>query len=181
MRFQLDVLLTEEDYIAFNYFHSAESPRGKKQVRIFLAFFVALMLIPIVYANIRLPGTIFAAAFTVLCGAAMVIYILLFKKRVMQNVKGQIKKLKKSGRLPFDPVSKIEFYDDKIVESTPLTRTEQSYDAMERVCILTDRYVLLYTSSVGAYILPMAQIRAQTDMNAFLQFLFQKCSRIEYY
>ena len=181
MRFQLDIRLTEEDYIAFNYFHSVESPHGKKQVRIFLAFFAVLMLIPIVYVNIAMPGTFFAIAFTVLAIAATVIYILLFKKRALRNVKGQIKRLKKSGKLPYDPVSKIEFYDDKMVEITPLTHMEHSYAKMERICILVDRYVLLYTNSVGGYILPVAQIRAQTDMNAFLQFLFQKCSRVEYY
>ena len=96
-------------------------------------------------------------------------------------MKTQIKRLKKVGKLPFDPVSTLEFHEDKMVEVTALQRTEQSYSIFERICVVKDRYVLLYKSSVSAYILPVLQIKEQLNQEDFIEFLSKKCTNIEYY
>ncbi len=85
------------------------------------------------------------------------------------------------GKLPFDPVSTLEFYEDKMVEITASSRTEQGYNIFERVCVVKDRYILLYKSSVGAYILPVAQIKAQLNQENLVDFLSKKCTNVEYY
>ena len=93
----------------------------------------------------------------------------------------QLKNLKKVGKLPFDPQSTLEFHEDKLVEITPDKRIEQRYDGIERICVLPDRYLFLYHSSVGAYILPIGQIAKQLNPEDLLRFLFQKCPIVEYY
>ena len=45
MRFQLDIALTEEDYLAFNYFHALESESGKKLIRKTSLIFIAAMVV----------------------------------------------------------------------------------------------------------------------------------------
>ena len=85
------------------------------------------------------------------------------------------------GKLPFDPVSTLEFYEDKMVEITALQRTEQSYSIFERICVVKDRYIFLYKSSVSAYILPVLQIKEQLNQEDFIEFLSKKCTNIEYY
>jgi len=68
-----------------------------------------------------------------------------------------------------------------VVEVTPSARTERRYDSIQRLCIVGDRYLYLYTSSVGAYVLPIAQLKAQTNIGEFLGFLRQKCPNVEIY
>ncbi|MBE6949319.1 MAG: hypothetical protein E7456_05675 [Ruminococcaceae bacterium] len=111
----------------------------------------------------------------------MGLYILFLVNVVKRNIKSQIKKLKKTGKLPFDAVSRLEFHEDKIIEITDSKRIEQGYEVLERICIVGDRFVYLYYSSIGAFILPVPQIKNQIDQDDFLNFLFQKCNIVEYY
>ena len=47
--------------------------------------------------------------------------------------------------------------------------------------MVKDQYIFLYTSSIGAHLLPIGQLNAQTDLNEFLNFICQKCRTVEYY
>ena len=85
------------------------------------------------------------------------------------------------GKLPFDPVSTLEFYEDKMVEITASSRTEQGYAIFERVCIVKERYIFLYKSSISAYILPMEQVKEQLNQEDLMAFLSKKCTNVEYY
>jgi hypothetical protein len=181
MLFQFYITLKEKDYLDFNLFHSFESRHGKKLVRKTLIIFDAFMVILMALVILLLGRTRFSITYVVVLGLLALIYTLLFKKVMTKNISTQIKRLKKIGKLPFEPTSTLEFYEDKVVEITPTARTEQNYSAFERVCIVADRYILIYRSSVGAYILPMAQIENQANMHAFMTFLAEKCSTVENY
>ena len=181
MEFQLNVTLTEEDYLAFNVFHALESITGIKQIRKSRFFFAAIMTIMMVLFLFILEFSTFAIIYAVLVGLFSILYISLFKKIMKRNIKAQVKRLKKTGKLPFDPVAKYEFYDDKFVGITPDARVEQSYDALERICVMKNQYVFLYSNSVNAYILPIPQLREQLEQEKLLNFLSQKCNTVEFY
>ena len=181
MLFQLNISLTEEDYLAFNDFHAFGSVQGQKLIRRTRIIFVSIMALLIALIVLFIGTTVFALSYAILLGLFTAVYMLLYKKILNRNIKGQIKRLKTQGKLPFDPVSTLEFYDDKLVEITPSKRTEQSYSIFERICIVRGRFILLYYSSVGAYILPMPQVQTQTDADAFIRLLAGKCHRIEHY
>ena len=181
MLFQIHINLTEEDYVAFNHFHSFDSIHGKKMIRKTRITFIAVMALLMALVVFVLGWTTFSITYATVLGLFIVLYMLLFKKLVKRNIKVQIKRLKKIGKLPFDPESTIELWEDKIVEITPSKRTEQSYNIFERICIVEDRYIYLYYSSVGAYILPMAQVKAQANQADLLSFLSGKCKTMEYY
>ena len=181
MRFQLDITMTEQDYLAYNCFHSLESRTGKKLLRKSRITFVAVVAVLGVLYVLMTGWTAFTILYIFLLTLFSLIYLLLFKKVMQHSIKSQIKKLKKVGKLPFDPATKYEFYEDHMVEICPSTRTERGYDALDRVCIVPDRFILLYTSTVGAYILPIAQLSQQVDLEAFLGFLSEKCKTMEHY
>lgn len=88
-------------------------------------------------------------------------------------------KLKASGKLPYDSVSRLEFYTDKIVEITDSSRIEKSYASVEQICVVKDHYIYVYTSAVSAYILPIPQLKEQADQEEFLNYLSQKCPSAE--
>ena len=181
MLFKLNIHLTENDYKAFNHFHSLESAQGKKAIRNGRIFFSVIMACLALLVFLPEGVTAFSLTYATLLLLGTVIYVAVFKKMVIRNLNSQIKKLKKTGKLPYDPVSNFEFHQDHMVEIAESSRTEQGYSCIERVCVLHDRYLLLYKNSVGAYILPMEQVKAQVDPDAFLAFLAQKCTNIQHY
>lgn len=181
MRFQLNLTLTEEDYLDFNYFHSLESVTAKKQLRknrILLLCIVAALAVLVVLTE---GWTVYSIAYIIFIGLFTVFYALLFKKITKRIMKKQVKNLKKTGKLPFDAEFSLEFYEDKFSDITDGTRLEQSYSTLERICVVGDRFICLYTNSIGGHILPIPQLREQLNQGDFLTFLSQKCSTVEYY
>ena len=181
MLFQLNINLSEDDYLDFNKFHSFESMHGKKLINKTRIIFVLAMIILAALFLLVMGLTTFSITYAALLLLFTLLYMVFFKKILTRNVKTQIKRLKKVGKLPFDPVSTLEFHEDKMVEITALQRTEQSYSIFERICVVKDRYILLYKSSVGAYILPVVQVNAQLNQEEFVDFLSSKCTNVEYY
>lgn len=181
MRYQLDVQLTEEIYLDFNFFTSFEAKAAKKVVTRSRILFLSIILVCVaLIALVNGPSTFFYV-YTGLISLFSVFYMIFFKKILKRNTKKQLKLVKKTGKLPFDPAARLEFYEDRLIDISPNTRTEQSYRGIERVCIVPGRFILLYNSSIGAYIIPEQQAKAQLDLDAFLSFIKSKCSNIEYY
>lgn len=181
MRYQLKVTLTEEDYLTFNCFQNLESTYGRKTVR---RFQIALAVLGAVYTvfMLMLEGFFFfldSAGLSVL--GIIVIMILLFKKFMAWTVKMQVKQLKKAGKLPYNKEANLEFYEDKIVAVSENSQAELNYSGLERLCIVKNRYIYAYNSSLSAIILPIPQIRQQVNEGEFLQFLTEKCPNVEHY
>ncbi|MBQ1223071.1 MAG: YcxB family protein [Clostridia bacterium] len=181
MQYKLDVELTDKDYLEFNLFQTFKSAVGKKNIRksrvIFLAAIAALALLVVVLRGFTTSGLIYLGLLAVLT----VVYMILFKRIMAASLVKQLKALKKSGKLPFDPKSEIEFFDDKFIESAKTNRNERSYDSIEKICIYGDKYIYLFTSVASAYILPVPLVKKQVNYNAFVKFLSQKCSATEQY
>ena len=181
MLFNLNINLSEDEYLSFNNFHSFESVHGKKLIRKTRILFILAMVFLASLVVLMLGWTTFSVTYAALLLLFTLLYMAFFKKILARNVKTQIKRLKKIGKLPFDPISTLEFHEDKVVEITALQRTEQSYSIFERICVVKDRYILLYKSSVSAYILPVLQVKEQLNQEDFIEFLSKKCTNVEYY
>ncbi|MBQ8026599.1 MAG: YcxB family protein [Clostridia bacterium] len=181
MLFRFNINLTEDDYLAFSKFNSFESTHGKKQLNKSRILLIALMIFMIAIVLLLGGFTPVTSGYAILVTILTVLYLLLLKKILNYYIKAQIKRMKKIGKLPFDPVSTVEFDEDKLTEATAASRTEQSYSALEKICVIKDRYILLYNSSISAYILPIQQIKAQSDTDEFLRFISSKCKTVEYY
>ena len=181
MIFRFNITLTEEEYLTFNCFHSFEWAHGKKQIGKTRTLFTLVMAIIIALVVLINGWSTFSIAYAIILALLTAAHMLWYKKIMKHSIKAQIKRLKKIGKLPFDPMSTIEFYEDKMVETTDSKRIEQKYSTFERICVVSGRFILLYYSSVAAYILPFPQIKAQANLEKLLGFLSSKCKVIEYY
>ena len=181
MNYQLHITLTEEDYLNFNIFHVLDSASGKKQIRKSRILLISITAVLAVLLILVMGWTTFTTVYVILLALFTLIYNLLFNKIIQWNIKSQIKQMKKTGKLPYDSVTKYEFHEDTFAEITADKHVEMSYSTLERICVVQDRFLYLYTSSVVAHILPMEQIKAQVDPAEFLRFLSQKCGTVESY
>ena len=181
MLFRLNINQTEEDYFNFNRFHATETPQGKQSIKKAHTIFV-LTIVVLSAMILSLQGwTLSSKLYCLAIGVWVIIYFATFKNTLDKNLRKQINRLKETGKLPFDPLSILEFHEDRLVEITDDTHTERRYASIERVCVYKDSYIFLYQSSMGAYVLPLPQVRAQVNQEDFLRFLSQKCNTVEYY
>ena len=87
--------------------------------------------------------------------------------------------MKKSGKLPFSPEARLGFTDEGILEITPDGRMEKRWESMERLCIREGKVWYLFMNNTAAFILPVEQIRVQTDEVEFRRYLESKFSLVE--
>lgn len=181
MLFNFKINLVEDDYLSFNLFHSLESSHGRKAAMKGRVIYVSVLLALAVLVLVVLGFTLFSVIYDAILLIMILRYLVFYKKIIGKSFKRHIKRLKKMGKLPFDAESTFEFYEDKVVESTQTKRIEFSYDDIERVCLVSNRYVFLYNSSISAYMIPISQIKEQISFTDFVAFISKKCKNVEYY
>ena len=181
MNFRFETALTEEDYFAFNRFHMLKSPYGKKTVsnlRVSITvMIIAFMFISVIFGDFSLKSW--------LCTIPLLILLVLFHV-FMPNyltfiLKGQIKQMKKSGKMPYSTESVIEFYDESFSEATAENKTELKYSAIERISVVRGKSIYLHTNNIMAYIIPMSAFASEDEYAAFMEFIHQRCQVIDYY
>ena len=181
MRYQLHLSMTEEDYLNFNYFQTMESEQGKRMLMKSRLLLLVIMAAAVLLMVIIIGLDSFLIPYVSLMVIITVIYMAFYKKIFGRNLRKQILKTKKAGRLPYEPDVEYEFYEDKVVAIAPETRTECSYRQIERICVVGERYIYAYNSSVSALVLSVPQICQQVNEAEFLQFLTEKCPNVEHY
>ena len=181
MDFKFNVKLTDQDYFDFNKFWLIRSPYGKKQTRSMRIIITVILGIFIIGCLIRdrftLPGVIAATPFALL----LVLLHVLLNPWLTWSVKGQLKKMKKVGKMAYAPDSLLEFGEDSMVETTPEEKTERSYGAIERISVVDNRVIYIHTNNVGAYILPLSCFVSQEQCDGFFEFIKTKCPNIVVY
>ncbi len=179
MEFRFSIHLTEEDYCDFNIFHTTRSYYGtqnikKLRLRMTAMYVPVIILFPVVL-RFRLVSLIWSAVMLV-CFAAMQLSL---KSRLARMAKKAVKNVKKIGKLPYTSDSVLIFNEKAITEISEYETSEKRYMAIERINLVDNRMIYIYTSSVAAYLLPMAAFESQQQYQAFVAFLETKCGTIE--
>ena len=139
----------------------------------------AVILMALVY--LRFGWTTFSIIYMFIIVLYCLVCTLIYKPLAKRRLKKNVQKSQQEGKPSFDPISKLEFYEDKLVEIGTTKRTEQGYDGIEGVHIVEDRYIFIYDGHSSSFVLPVPQVKAQLNQEEFIDFLSQKCSKVEYY
>ena len=171
MRYVFDIFLTEADYIDFNVFHLTRSDYGKRfhrRLRTMVAVIFAVAAIVNFLVEGISPVSVAYALFLVVMG---VLLACIPGKFARLSVNTTIRGLKKSGKMPYSPESRLEFSDEGIQEITPEGRLEKPWKAVERLCILEGKVWYLFVNNTSGFILPVDQLKKQTDLAEFRRYL----------
>ncbi|MBQ6893365.1 MAG: YcxB family protein [Clostridia bacterium] len=177
MRYKFNIKLTENDYYEFNEFHGLRSKQGKQAI---LTLRVAIAVLFCIMALISLYGGGFSYG-TLVVLLFVVIFELGLPSFFRRNIKANLKAMKKNGKMAFSPESIIEFYEDKLIEETDVNKTEQKYVSVEKVCVITGKFIYIYISSVQAYIIPAMAFKDAAEFDEFVEFIKTKSPIVEYY
>ncbi len=179
MKFRFYINLTDEDYFDYNLFWSTRSHYGKKQMK---SIQVLLVIVVALFAVLRgvIDGFTFAFLLSLIPLAILaVLFLALFQYLFKMFLKSSLKGMRKRGKMAYSPHSVIEFYEERLIETTPDQKMEVKYTVIERVSIVKDKTVYIHVNNITSYILPMTCFESQEQYSDFLSFLQTKCNNID--
>ena len=181
MKYSFEVKLGEQDYYEFNKFWMLRSHYGKKSVR---SMRVMLAVVTLAFALFSLYTVDFTAeGFLTLIpyGILMLLGQLVLNPFFALVLKGNLKRMRKSGKMPYSAVSQLSFFEDHFEESAEEGKTEHPYTALERISAVEGKMLYLHLNNVQAYLVPYSVFENHAQYVEFLSFLVQKCSLIDHY
>ena len=181
MYFKFNVNISESDYIEFNQFHSIRSHYGRKQLATARVTITVIMCIFVFIILLSGGFSLTASIETIPVLILILIFNLILPRFTSYSIKNSIIALKKNGKLGYSPSAVLEFFDDRLIETTDINRTEMLYSGVEKVCIADNHMIYFYTSSSMAYILPFASFESKEQFDCFMDFIKVKFSIIEVY
>ena len=171
MNYVFDIFLAEKDYVELHIFHLSRSAYGKKHrqlLRVMVAaIFTVAVLLSFWMEGIS-PATVAYAVLLCVFGLLMTVFYGKFSEFTTKLI---VRNMKKSGKLAYSPESRLGFTDEGILEITPEGRLEKRWESMERLCIREGKVWYLYMNNAAAFILPVEQLSAQTDVTEFRRYL----------
>ena len=181
MNFQFNVKTNDQDYLDYNMFWILRSPYGKKQTRLyriaFTVFICACMIICLLLGDFTAEAFIGIIPLAILLVLAQV----LLPKFALWAMKGQIKMMKKSGKMGYSPESLIVFSEETFSEITPENKIEQKYSVIEHISVVDNKTMYIHVNNIMAYILPLSCFESLEQYNSFMEFIKTKCNQINFY
>ena len=169
----LNVRLTEEDYLAFNVFTNVRNLKQNKTLRI--SSIIMLICGIVLYVLNLLDSSSGSSRYLGIGFITYGVLMLCFQKPLQRSaLKAQIKTLKKQGKLPYEPECTMEFREDSLRQISRAEITELAYSALEQICVIPNKVVYIYRSSISGYIIPMSTFVSMDECNALLRFLQSK-------
>ena len=169
--FHFSFTLSEQEYLEFNLYHLYERPENRKRLyrQRFLYPFVWLMAMLVIDVLLS-----FAFAFIIsLSVVVALLWVLFYKKLSIRGLKEKMRRMKKEGKLPFEPINEISFNEDKFTVKTENKESVISYSCFERV-IPAKNALYLYYSVMQAYIIPYSVFSIEKEKTEFYDFICEK-------
>lgn len=181
MNFQFNVELTEEEYLDYNRFIMFKSPyNANRTSKIFdIVLVVVLILGALAFILNLLLGEVDVTM--IVCLVIIALCKFGYKPLLSFLLSYQIKSLKKKGKLPYSSSATVEFYEDRITEVTDSIRTEVLYSSVEKISILSGKFVYIHINSSMAYILPMRSFESEAQYTSFVEFIEAKTVKADVY
>lgn len=181
MKFRFSISVTDQDYLDFNKFVMFHTPYGKKQMRMLRIMYAVIGLLGMI-VSLMLQGISFFSVFTVLFWIGILVALQLILKP-LQNwaLKSNIKRLKKSGKMPYSPQATVEFYDDYVIDDDGCAKAQRTYASFERVSVVPGKAVYLHINSLMGYMIPYATFESEEQYGEFLEFIKEKIATVNCY
>lgn len=172
--FEFNYALTEKDLFDFSVFNYFYSPLYKRDI------YLRKILVPALFALLSLFylytykfNFLIAAPYVAFFVFASVLYLVLFRRISIFNIKRSVKRVKKFNNDLYDDNQIIKFLDDDIVLQSDTSEGKLKYSNVKNV-VVTKNAVYLYIDTNKAFILPQRFFENPDNQDKFLDFLKEK-------
>ncbi|MGN0494202.1 MAG: YcxB family protein [Acutalibacteraceae bacterium] len=181
MPFKLNIFLTDKDYYEINKFTITNLRYGKKLL-LFMRILFAVMVFFVPVTAFISDGITNETVMNVIPSFILLLILELLLSPFMNlSLKLSVSLLKKNGKMPYSQNSVMEFDEEHFTETTDTNKTEHPYAAIERICVVGEKYIYIFITSVSGYIIPSHSFNSPKQRDEFLDFLKGKCSEIRFY
>ncbi len=152
MRFH--IYLNNEDYIAMNEYLQMHSPAGKQQMligRFLTAIFSAAIFLLVFLVGVHGRLLIIEAVVLILLS---IYNFFNYPNAVKKSIRRKADQICKSGRLPYDPDSMVEFTEECIFEYSQVSSHRFEYREIHSIGCY-EGYIFVMFSAVQGIILPI--------------------------
>ena len=151
---KIEITLNDEDYIAYNIFHLSYSQQSRKMIRfgrwmMFMVSIMAIFIFVIAGADKDLIGIE-----AVMLLPVSIIWFIRYPKSAEKTIKKRINRLKKEGKLPYEPHTTLELSECEIIEKTEHSVSRYSYTDIKDVQ-RSGQYIYLIKGALEAVIIPV--------------------------
>lgn len=172
--YQFDYIITEYDYLKFSINHSLYSKSGRQYAVLLKICVPILFATPIFDALIYESPTLIPQI--IVCTIMSVLWIVFFKKFIAYNARKKMRKMQKSGRLPYNENGTLIFGEDYIYDKSGSLRSQTPYNVIQAI-FTADGAFYIYNSATTAFILPGRFIEDQVMFRGFSNFLQEKTGK----
>ena len=170
--FKFSFTLNDDDYFEANKYHFLNSSAGKK------AIWLLRLLMPIAFAlgiliSCREISSFGRIITTIAWIIASVLWVIFAKSIVLKNLRKNIGKLKKDGKLPYNKETSILFDNESIIANTSESETKSNYQVIERV-VENEKAVYIYVNSMQVYMIPLSAFADDEERKCFIAFIKNK-------
>ncbi len=180
-KFHLDVTLSEQDYLDFNYLTLFRSAYGKKQILLCRITFGVMYFIFGGFLLFRNGISSASVWSSILALAVWVVAEIFLRKWLWMFTKLHIKRLEKKKKNLYSAQASYEVYEQSFSETTPDAKTEVYYRVIDSISVVGGTVIYLHVNHVVSYILPVRCFVSQNQYEDFLDFMRSKCAKIEIY
>ena len=177
--FNLHCSMTENDYYNFNLVFQKLPSNRKNMLRGMIIVPAAWFLVYMLYGFVANKGIdlVYSTIGCIIFLIVSVIWILLYKPLIRLTLKSNIKKMKKMGRLPYNPESDTMFEDESFTEQGSGYKCEVKYTEIERIVVAENGYICLFTDVQRAHIFKFNCFKDETERKAFIDFIKEKTGK----
>ena len=168
---QLNINVSEEDYLQYNIYHAEHAPNYKGTL-IALGLLVPVVCLALTYFAIQRVSPLLWGATAVI---ASVVWMLTMPWRYRKIVKKQVKRLTQKNN-EFVGQFSLSLLDNHILYEGNSERIEVGYNRLAKV-IQDKQYIYLFLGSLSAFIIPPSTFETKEQAQAFLQILQEKCGQ----
>jgi hypothetical protein len=166
---------TVDDVINFNIHHHKASKTSKRSIlnfRIVLCIVYILFLIYFLRKGFNANRIIIS----IIISAYFLPVMIFYPKYQLWHVKRTVRKMIREGKNKgMIGDQQIEFAEDRIIETDPVTKTEYSYSGIERLSE-NEEYFFIYTNALRAITMKKDLFETEKAVNEFRQFIRSKIS-----
>ena len=182
MEYIFDVNINDEDYYKAMVFANTKTEIGKKSIlrmRIYYSIIIFLCCMMLVLVD----------GFTTLIKVCIIVNIIIWIitqiiwiPRLKLRTRKMIKDKRNKGEFMYSPVSKVEFDDERICNTTSEKKIEMDYSAIVNISICEDdRVIYIQSNLVIIFILPYRVFVDEKQRQDFIDFIKTKVKNITTY
>jgi hypothetical protein len=150
---KIEYVVSKEDLIDFNMYHSMNSKTVQRSLLIQRFIFLPILLIMAIPYH-RFTGVPLAFLLPFL-GVAAILWYLFYPRSFQRTIKRNITRMVDEGdNAGITGKHTLEILPEVIIESNELGETKKKWNSVQKI-VMTEKIILIYTSAMSAFIIPL--------------------------